>query len=313
MKWQDGKQVTCDDFKYGVSRTFATDVITGGPTYAMQFLDIGTTRTRTATPSQLRRSVHQDRPGRLRQGRRLHWQHDHLPPQEAVGDFNYAVTLPASAAYRADQDKGDKSNYSVFSDGPYMLQGTWTKNKGGTFVRNPNWDPKTDTLRKAYPDKIVFDRGSDHEVIAQRLISDTGDDKIAVTRPSRPAGVPGQGRRDPEDAAGARRRRRSPTTSSRTSDSVTNPQVPSGARRGDRQGRLHHGQRWRHATVDPAHDADQPGVVGYKDLNAFSAPDTGDPAKAKQLLQQAGVPMPYPITVHLPAVVPRPATRRRRR
>ena len=39
-KWQDGKAVTCDDFKYGISRTFATDVITGGPNYAIQFLDI---------------------------------------------------------------------------------------------------------------------------------------------------------------------------------------------------------------------------------------------------------------------------------
>ncbi len=42
IKWQDGKAVTCDDVKYGVSRTFATDIITGGPSYALQFLDIGT-------------------------------------------------------------------------------------------------------------------------------------------------------------------------------------------------------------------------------------------------------------------------------
>ena len=32
--------VTCEDFKYGVSRTFATDVIIGGPTYAIPYLDI---------------------------------------------------------------------------------------------------------------------------------------------------------------------------------------------------------------------------------------------------------------------------------
>ena len=29
VKWQDGKAITCDDFKYGASRVFATDVITG--------------------------------------------------------------------------------------------------------------------------------------------------------------------------------------------------------------------------------------------------------------------------------------------
>ena len=46
--------------------------------------------------------------------------------------------------YRQDQDQGDKSNYAVFSDGPYKLEGKWNKNKGGTFVRNTKYDPKTD-------------------------------------------------------------------------------------------------------------------------------------------------------------------------
>src|ERR1700712_4591593 len=37
VKWQDGKPVTCEDLKYGASRTFATDVITGGPNYALSY------------------------------------------------------------------------------------------------------------------------------------------------------------------------------------------------------------------------------------------------------------------------------------
>ena len=55
--------------------------------------------------------------------------------------------------YRADKDKGDKSNYSIFSNGPYKLDGTWNKGTGGTFVRNDKYDPKTDDpkLRKALP------------------------------------------------------------------------------------------------------------------------------------------------------------------
>ena len=36
-KWQDGKPVTCEDLKYGMSRTFATDVITGGPNYIIGY------------------------------------------------------------------------------------------------------------------------------------------------------------------------------------------------------------------------------------------------------------------------------------
>ncbi|MDX6373961.1 MAG: peptide/nickel transport system substrate-binding protein, partial [Nocardioidaceae bacterium] len=38
--WQDGQPVTCEDLKYGVSRTFATDVITGGPNYILGYLDV---------------------------------------------------------------------------------------------------------------------------------------------------------------------------------------------------------------------------------------------------------------------------------
>ncbi|MFZ0325189.1 MAG: ABC transporter substrate-binding protein, partial [Actinomycetes bacterium] len=44
VTWQDGSAVTCDDVKYGVSRTFATSVITDGPTYAIPYLDIPTNK-----------------------------------------------------------------------------------------------------------------------------------------------------------------------------------------------------------------------------------------------------------------------------
>ena len=48
--------------------------------------------------------------------------------------------------------------------------------------------------------------------------------------------------------------------------------------------------------MTPANSIIQPGVQGYKDFpNVFGAPDGGDPAKAKSLLQQAGVQIPYPL------------------
>ena len=42
IKWQDGTPLTCADEKYGLSRVFATDVITDGPSYLIQDLDIPT-------------------------------------------------------------------------------------------------------------------------------------------------------------------------------------------------------------------------------------------------------------------------------
>ena len=38
--FEDGKIITCADVKYGVSRVFATSVITDGPAYLQQWLDI---------------------------------------------------------------------------------------------------------------------------------------------------------------------------------------------------------------------------------------------------------------------------------
>ena len=49
-----------------------------------------------------------------------------------------------------------------------MLQGAWTQNKGGTFVRNPNWDAKTGPDPQGLPGPIVFTEGIDDEIIAQR-------------------------------------------------------------------------------------------------------------------------------------------------
>ncbi len=40
VSFEDGTPVTCADVKYGVSRTFATDIITDGPSYAISYLDI---------------------------------------------------------------------------------------------------------------------------------------------------------------------------------------------------------------------------------------------------------------------------------
>ena len=40
VTFEDGSPITCEDVRYGVSRTFATDVITDGPTYAISLLDI---------------------------------------------------------------------------------------------------------------------------------------------------------------------------------------------------------------------------------------------------------------------------------
>ncbi len=182
-KWQDGKPITCEDFKYGVSRTFATDVITGGPNYILGYLDIPTGA--DGLPA-YKGPYTGDRPGRLRQGRHLRRQHHHVPLQEAVAGLpaRRSPRCTSIDPYRADQDKGDKSNFAVFSNGPYKLDGArGTRTRAARSSATTKYDPTTDDtkIREANPDKIVFQIGNATETIYDRLIADAGDDQNAIT------------------------------------------------------------------------------------------------------------------------------------
>ncbi len=178
VKWEDGQAVTCEDFKYGISRTFAVDVITGGPNYAILYLDIPKDAEGASAYAGPYKKTGQDLYDQAVScdGNTLT-----LKMANPSGDFNMAATMTAFGAFREDKDQGDKSNFQIFSNGPYKLEGSWTSNKGGTFVRNENWDPATDTIRKAYPDKIVWDESLTQETLYERLIANQGDDQNAIT------------------------------------------------------------------------------------------------------------------------------------
>ncbi|WP_375476968.1 ABC transporter substrate-binding protein [uncultured Jatrophihabitans sp.] len=298
VKWQDGSPVTCADVKYGVSRTFAQDIITGGPSYALQFLNI------PATPNDKTFATAYHGPYTNVGGAyydkavTCSGQTITFNLKKSVPDFNYTVTLPAFAPFKKSQDKGAKSNYQCFSDGPYELQGTWTAGKGGTFVRNPNYDPKTDdaTIRRALPDKFVFIEGLQTETVFDRLLADQGPDQYLVTDRTAPpaylARVSAQKSRFTDPV--------SPFNDYLTPNftRLKNPLIRQAlAVSTDRNA-------WILAeggaeVADPATGLVNPqlgAAGGYKKFAAFpGTPDSGDPAAAKKLLQQAGVKIPYPI------------------
>jgi peptide/nickel transport system substrate-binding protein len=172
MKWEDGKDVTCEDFKYGISRTFATDIITDGPAYAMSMLDVtdykGPYAGDTAGQASYDKAV-------VCEGNKITFN-----LANPASDFNYAVTLSAFAAVREDADKGEKYDDSVLSNGPYKIESYEKKDKL-VLVRNENWDPATDTFRGAYPDRIEYVFSVPGTVITERLMADAGDDQMAIS------------------------------------------------------------------------------------------------------------------------------------
>jgi peptide/nickel transport system substrate-binding protein len=298
VKWEDGQPVTCADLKYGLSRGFATDVITGGPNYILGYLDVpkdpATGLPAYNGPYKNDNAADFDKAVECSADDKTITYHFNKP----WPDFPLAIaSLRFADPYRKDKDKGNGSNYQIFSNGPYKLEGTWNSGKGGTWVRNDQWDASTDEVRTPNPDKIVFSEGDEDEVVYERLFADSGDDQYAVTD-----------------------RRVPPSFYSRLSDpaiearytQVQSPYVDyvlpnfnspvfkdvkvrkALAASTDKTAWINAGGGER--AYVPAYSIVSPDVPGYQPNPAFKdIPDSGDPEASKALLEEAGVKMPVAI------------------
>jgi peptide/nickel transport system substrate-binding protein len=197
---------------------------------------------------------------------------------------------------RQDKDTGAKFDFTLFSDGPYMLEGTWNSQTGGTLVRNPNWDPSTDSVRKALPDKIVVEQGVNAQTVSQRMVSDNGNDKYAYTNTRLdPSAIP-------QVLSNPALKSRSVNDTGGFVDylSVNVKHIP------DLKVRQALALATDKTTYRVAMGGDTYGeyattimsktIAGWKNFNVLNAPPEGDLARAKALLQEAGVSMPYPIS-----------------
>jgi peptide/nickel transport system substrate-binding protein len=292
VKWQDGSDITCEDFKYGASRVFATDVITGGPNYLLSYLDVPTDADGVPTykgPYSKQGQADFDKAITC-DGKTITYHFKKPWP-----DFPLAVAaLHMMDPYKQSQDKGAGSNFAIFSNGPYMLDGTWDENKGGTLVRNPNYDPSTDSkeLRQALPDKITFDIGKTPETINDLLIQDSPEAQTAVSGNrilpqyiAQASGLSGRYLNVESPyvdylVPNVKRLALPVREALAVSTNVTGWITAGG---GDK-------------FYKPANSIVNPSVPGYQPVEQFKDMGAGDPEKAKQILSSAGIKMPYPIT-----------------
>jgi len=182
VTFQDGSPITCADVAYGISRTFATDVINQGPTYQIQYLNIPTD---PKDGSSMYKGPYK-KTGQDLYDKAVTCSADqktitfHL--NQTLGNWNYATTLGMSPVPKA-ADTGE--SYGVakppVASGPYMVQ-SYTPGNGGKMilVRNPKWNAASDPYHHAYPDKWEVDFGIDPKVLDQRLIASSGPDQYAM-------------------------------------------------------------------------------------------------------------------------------------
>lgn len=170
--FEDGSEITCADVAYGVSRTWASDVITDGPTYASSYIDAG------------------DYPGPYKATAEQQAAYDKAVSCDGktitfnlsvpVADFNYTTTLLSFSPVPKAADTGEKYDMKPVSSGPYKIE-SYTIGKSLVLVRNENWSKDSDPIRSANPDSFVYEFGLDEAVMDERMIKDAGDDQFAVS------------------------------------------------------------------------------------------------------------------------------------
>ncbi|WNE98445.1 ABC transporter substrate-binding protein [Streptomyces luomodiensis] len=173
ITWEDGSDITSKDIKYGIERIWATDPISGGPTYLQQVLDPGHTYKGPY------KDTTEDKLGlkaiRTPDDKTIVFE---LPKPN--GDFERMLAMPAGSPVKRDKDTGSKYQNKPFSSGPYRF-GPYTPGKSLELIRNDEWNQSSDPIRTALPDRITVNIEKDAEASAQALLSGTYDLDLTST------------------------------------------------------------------------------------------------------------------------------------
>jgi peptide/nickel transport system substrate-binding protein len=294
--WQDGRPVTCADVKYGVSRTFATGQITGGPTYALALLDVPRNADGSSTYAGPYRKTGQPAFDKAVScsGRTITFRLATPMP-----DFNQVLGLPAFGPVRSDKDHGAASSAQIFSNGPYMLRGPWVPSRGATFVRNPSWDSATDPIRAAHPGRIDFQEGIPVETAISRIMTTAGLDSLAVTADSAPPALQSNIMFTPAIRARSTNPRAPfvdylvPNFSRPTMANVSVRQALAVATNREAYIAALGGDTAAEATYALINKS----LPAHQDSNPLGVPPRGDAVRARALLQASGMALPVSITV----------------
>ncbi|MYQ46479.1 ABC transporter substrate-binding protein [Streptomyces sp. SID4985] len=167
LKYEDGTPITSADIKYGIERSFAPE-LSGGAPYLRDWL----------TGAAKYQGPYKDKKGlsaiETPDARTIVF---HLNKPE--GEFPYLATQTQFAPVPQAKDKGTKYEEHPVSSGPYRVVRNDNDGEHVVLERNPHWSG--DDERKAYPDRIDVRSGLDSSVINQRLSSSQGADAAAVT------------------------------------------------------------------------------------------------------------------------------------
>ena len=171
ITFEDGTAITSKDIKYGLERSFAEDVINGGPgaTYLKPVLVGGDAY----------KGPYKDKAGLAS----IETPDDKtlvFKLSKVFSDFDYLMALPISTPVPAAKDTGAKYQFHPVASGPYKIA-SYQPNKTLKLVRNDKWSKASDPNRKALPDTIVVTEGLEPDDMDSRLLNGSADLEIEGT------------------------------------------------------------------------------------------------------------------------------------
>ena len=159
-------EVTADDFVYAVERLFDKTNPSPGQSYARLIKgaeEFGAGKAKTIS-------------GIVASGDTLT-----ITLNKPAADFLSILSMPFFApvpkSYASKFKVGPDYGKNIVGSGPYTLK-SYVATKSIEFVRNSNWDPATDPLRKAWVDKITMRIGLEPDAIQQTI--ERGDADISL-------------------------------------------------------------------------------------------------------------------------------------
>ena len=214
-----------------------------------------------------------------------------------AGDFLSILALPFFAPVPGEWAASYKvgANYSghVVGTGPYTLK-RYDPGHLVVLERNPSWDPASDPLRKAWVDRIEVRISKDAEAVQQAIERDAADLALDFDAPT------ARLRAIASDPAKAARIRVAYSGCERYLALETNPAAPATS-----DVRVRRAINYAVDKVAALAAFDGPGgyrggvastvlppkVLGHQEYDLYPTPGNGgDPAKARELLAQAGYP-----------------------
>ncbi|MGW8554662.1 caspase, EACC1-associated type [Streptomyces tubercidicus] len=169
VAWEDGSPLTSEDIKYGIERSWARDVLSGGPDYLQQALD----------PDGTYRGPYKDTSAK---GLSAITTPD---PQTIVfklprpdSDFEHMLATVAASPVKKSEDTKAKYGLRPFSSGPYKFR-SYEPGESLELVRNSRWKPSSDPIREARPDRITVSVVDHPDAVDVGLIK--GDFDLALS------------------------------------------------------------------------------------------------------------------------------------